>query len=125
MAYKILITGGRDWTDKAQVYAALSDLLRRLNRIDVIIIHGDCKTGADLFAKEFCEEHGIEQDPHPADWDKYKKLAGPIRNRKMVMLKPNICLAFWTGKVDGSGTFDCICRANKNKIRVVIYPKMD
>ena len=125
MAYKILVTGERDWTDRDQVCVALSDLLRRLNTNDVVIIHGACPTGVDSFVKEFCEENGIEQDPHQADWNKYGSFAGPKRNGNMVRRNPNICLAFWSGRIEKSGTFDCMRQANGAKVRVIIYPKMD
>jgi hypothetical protein len=49
-----------------------------------------------MLADRAAKELGFDVDPMPADWDKYKNAAGPIRNMDMIKKnpKPNICLAF-------------------------------
>lgn len=126
MTYRILITGERSWTDEQQVHSALSALLRRLNTNDIVIVHGDCETGADRFAQNFCNENGIKSERHPADWKRLGKAAGPRRNTEMVRLGAYVCLAFWSGeKVTGSGTFDCLTKALCAGIRVMCYPRVN
>ena len=39
--------------------------------------------GADLLGKKWGEDHGIPVKEFPADWNKYKRAAGPIRNKEM------------------------------------------
>ena len=53
---------------------------------------------------------------HPADWDKHGKAAGMIRNREMVALGADICLAFPIGR--SPGTRACIREAQRAGIPV-------
>jgi SLOG family YspA-like protein len=125
LPYRVLITGERDWTNKQQVFRAIENALKFYNADDVVIVHGDCPTGADKFAREYCELNRIKHEAHPADWIGHGTRAGPLRNAKMVQLGAVICLAFWSGlKTNGSGTFDCLTKAIKAGIRVVVYPRL-
>lgn len=77
---RILVCGGRDekpW----EVCDHLHYLLDGRTDIEYII-HG-CAKGADTGAKYFAEESNIAQLAFPADWDRYKKAAGYIRNKQM------------------------------------------
>ena len=123
MTYRILVTGERDWPSEQQVHAALSSVIKRLNTNDIVIVHGDCPTGADSFAQSFCELHKIPVERHPARDHGQWPACGPKRNAHMVSLGAWICLAFWSGvKIQRSGTFDCLTRAVKAGIRVMICP---
>lgn len=44
-----------------------------------------CAQGVDIAGAEWATERGIKVDYYPADWKKYGKAAGPIRNKKMVV----------------------------------------
>ena len=50
--FRILITGSRDWADRALVAAAIDQVCAMLNGQDlpVVLVHGGCPTGADLIA---------------------------------------------------------------------------
>lgn len=124
MTYRILITGERDWEDWIQVHSAIASVLRKLNTSDVVIVHGGCETGADKFAQEFCNINGVNYEVHLADCGGSGKKAGPLRNSEMVDLGAYIVLAFWGAtKTTGSGTFDCLTKAVRAGIRVVVYPR--
>ena len=49
----------------------------------ITILSGHCK-GTDLMAERYAKEKGFALEIYPADWKKYGKAAGPIRNRQMV-----------------------------------------
>lgn len=122
----ILVTGSRGWKDYASVARKLAiELADAKNEgyDQIIFRHGACKTGADAFTVEFVNkvEHSvpgliIKHDPMPADWSK-GGAAGPIRNKKMVQLGAEKCLAFldrctssWCkkpGKHPSHGTSGC------------------
>lgn len=90
MTYLILITGSRTWDDWETIRTALGK--EYLEHEDAVMINGDCPQGADYMAKELWKPLPIRL--FPADWDKYGKRAGFIRNAEMVALNPDICLAF-------------------------------
>lgn len=111
---KVLVCGGRDFTDRA----LLDDMLDFFNvkgRIDCVV-HGD-QRGADALAKEWALKRGIDHKPYPADWKKHGKSAGPIRNELMLDDNPDIhvVIAFPTG---GPGTIGMMNLARKRGIRV-------
>lgn len=85
---KLLVCGSRSWTDKERMYAVLSVLPK-----PDLLIHGDAR-GADKMAAEIGLGLGWTVDAHPADWYRHGKAAGPIRNKAMLDLKPDLVLAF-------------------------------
>jgi hypothetical protein len=110
---RVLVCGGRDYTNKELLYRKL-DEAHEFSSI-VCIISG-MAPGADTLAAEWAKERGIELAPFPADWSKYSRAAGPIRNAKMLVEgKPDVVMAFPGDK----GTKDMIKRATKAKIPVV------
>lgn len=116
---RILITGSRHWTDKEAIRSAILDVDNwgHIDWDEVVIVHGDCPTGADALAQEIAEELNITTDRHPADWSLGKK-AGPLRNQEMVDLGAFVCLAF--PLPDSRGTVDCIRRAKNAGIPVLL-----
>lgn len=112
---RVLVTGSRNWTNEAAVYSALTELIRTSNRITVV--HGACPTGADAIAHHWATSvPGATAEPHPAEWDRHGKAAGPIRNQQMVDLGADVCLAFLLG--ESRGTRDCMRRAEAAGIPV-------
>lgn len=92
---RILITGSRNWSDAGIIEQALFDILRDgYAPRSVTIVHGDCPTGADSLANQIAERHGFFVERHPADWKKFGKRAGFIRNNEMVKLGANAFAAF-------------------------------
>lgn len=118
---RILITGSRDWTDKDAVIDAIMDLNNwyPIDWDEVVIVHGDCPTGADKIADDWAKATGIETDPHPANWELFGKAAGPKRNKEMVDLGADIVLAFPKGK--SAGTRGCIKLAQEAGLPVKIF----
>ena len=89
---KVLVCGGRDFANKITLDYIL-DMFNKETQIDTII-HGDAR-GADSLASLWAREHNIKEIPFPADWEKYGKAAGPIRNEQMLdYSKPDMVIAF-------------------------------
>lgn len=73
-------------------------------------------------AKAWCRtQPDVIEEAHPADWKRHGKAAGMIRNREMVALGADLCIAFPLPQ--SKGTFGCIREAEKAGIEVqVIEP---
>src|SRR3990167_8220903 len=58
-----------------------------------LLIEGGA-AGADRLAREWAESLGILVETVPAEWDKWGKAAGAIRNRVMLQKAPDLVIAF-------------------------------
>ena len=89
---RVLVCGGRDYHDQDRVYQTL-DALDTICGISVVI-HGGA-SGADSLAASWAQSRGIRTEAFVANWLKYSKSAGPIRNKEMLDLgRPDLVLAF-------------------------------
>lgn len=112
---KVLITGDRYWTAKHIIIQVLQELK------PILIIQGGAK-GADLLAKECAKELRIKQIQYDADWTKYGRAAGPLRNRMMIDTeKPELVLAFHDSIEKSKGTRNMIMLANNRGVPVHLY----
>jgi len=97
--YRILVTGSRNWQDIGVVRRALNEVLAvRPHDQPIVVVHGDCPTGADIMAKTWAltadDYERVTEEPHPAAWHLHGRKAGPIRNQNMVSKGADVCLAF-------------------------------
>ena len=110
---KLAIVGGRDFDNYTLMESILWDLLK-IKGSDVpqdTIISGGAR-GVDSLAKKYAVEESIPYLEFPAEWNKYGKSAGFIRNQTIVD-NCDMVLAFWDGK--SAGTADTIAKAKKAK----------
>lgn len=110
---RIIVCGGRDFTDRAAVFAALDRLHGR--REVSLLIHGAAR-GADLLAEAWAKEREVNYLGMPARWKKEGRPAGPQRNERMANTRPvaDMLVAF----PGGSGTADMIAVAEGLGIKV-------
>lgn len=116
---RVLVTGSRNWTDSAVVKAQLTDLASR-RREHMTLVHGAAK-GADTIAASLADHMGWDVEAFPAEWDRFGRRAGPVRNQLMVDHGADICLVF--PLPDSRGTWDCVRRAKAAGIPLVIVTK--
>lgn len=108
---RILVCGGRDYDDYHRMAEVFVDHVYPGD----VIIHGDAR-GADRLSERVAQPDWVTFERYPADWEKYGKAAGPIRNQQMLDEgRPDYVLAFPGGK----GTRDMVERAKKAGIKVV------
>lgn len=110
---RVLVCGGRDYTDKEYVYSILDECYIQNTNLEVI---SGMARGADRFAYEWARDRGVKCYEFPADWDRYKKAAGPIRNQQMIDEGfPDAAIAFR----GSSGTADMVRRLKNHDIPVL------
>ncbi len=113
----------RTWNDVRAIRRELSKLPPA---IGVTIIHGAAR-GADRLAGNEAKRLGMEVIEFPADWARYGRAAGPIRNRQMLDEgKPDLVLAFsstlpehW--KQSGKGTANMVKQASSRGVPVRVF----
>ena len=89
---KVLVCGGRNFSD----FKLLEQILDELD-ID-IIVHGDAR-GADRLSHNYALKNNIPVNKYPADWKRYGKSAGPVRNLQMLREEePDLIVAFPGGR---------------------------
>lgn len=112
--FKVVICGGRKYANRHRVRSLLEHLLSSDASDTVAIIHGGAQ-GADSLAGSEARNLGIPEIVVPANWSKFSFSAGPIRNRTMVRLDPDLVIALPGGK----GTADMVKQASYAGLWVV------
>ena len=81
---RIIIAGSREFNDYEKMLKTLDELgVHLMNTIDPIEIISGHANGADKLGERFAKAYGYPLVVFPAEWDKYGKAAGPIRNEQM------------------------------------------
>ena len=108
---RVLVCGGRDYTDSHKLH----EVLDSLDKIELVIIEGGAR-GADTMASCWAAFNSVECLTFHANWNKYGRGAGHIRNQQMLDEgKPDLVIAFPGGK----GTANMISRAKKAGVDVI------
>jgi hypothetical protein len=104
MSVKVLVTGSRDFLDYQMIYDALDEVYVTRPASGMIVIHGAAR-GADTIADKWAVSRlNVSVVRVPADWDNDGLKAGPIRNRRMLELTPDVVLAFFQPGAKNIGT---------------------
>ena len=117
LGIRVLVCGSRDWTN----YRAIRRELGRLRKLQVTVIHGGCR-GADIAAGRVAQDFGFVVEEYPADWDRYGRAAGPIRNKQMLDEgSPDEVWAFHEDLRHSKGTANMVRQAQHADIPVKVF----
>ena len=123
----ILITGAREWDEVSKISDTLSAFSSNDNA-KTLIIHGGC-SGVDMLADGVAKKLNFSISTFPANWSKYGRAAGPVRNAQMVeeVLKykknkniDTVVIAFHGCLDKSKGTKNCVKLALKKGIDVIL-----
>jgi hypothetical protein len=106
---RILVTRDRFWFCNRLAAAVVRRLVARYGQ-DIAIVHG-AATGVDESFEMACRGLGVKTEPHPADWERFGKRAGPRRNQDMIDAGAALCLGFHRSLLASKGTKDCLRQA--------------
>lgn len=114
--FKLIVAGSRDFTDYSFAKERLEHLLQNITD-EIEIVSGGAR-GADYLGERFAKEKGYAISSHPADWERYGKAAGFIRNEEMAKYG-DACVVFWMN--ESKGTKHMINLATKYNLKLRIY----
>lgn len=118
--FKVIIAGGRDFSDYELLKGRCNFFLsEKMKSHQIVIVSGHAK-GADALGERYATERGLRCDAHPADWEKYGRSAGYIRNREMADAADAL-IAFWDGSSRGTAHMISYAKAKGLKVAVVRY----
>lgn len=114
---RVAVFGGRDFCNERLAFKAL-DILHRKYKFTCVI--DGCAIGADTLGYRWAKRNGLPTERYPANWAKFKRAAGPIRNRQMIEEgKPDMGVQF----PGGTGTANMNMQLRKAGIPVqVVVP---
>lgn len=113
---KLIIAGSREIKDYNLLLNVIEEFKIKYNieNIDEIVC-GEAR-GVDSLGKRYGLENNITIKSFPADWNKFGKSAGYIRNEEMAKYA-NSLIAIWDGK--SKGTKHMIDLANKHDMDII------
>ena len=117
---KLIIAGGRNFRDYAYMKQECDFMLSNLINTHAIEIVSGGAQGADNLGQEYARENGFKLTIMKADWNKYGKSAGYIRNQEMADYASHV-IAFWDGASRGTKHMIDIAGKDGLKCRVVEY----
>mgnify|MGYP003116926381 CR=1 FL=1 len=102
--FRVIIAGSRS----ASGHYIYSLLERKLDSIlkdkavthDIVIVSGTAK-GADLMGEQYARSRSFRIDRYPADWNRFGRRAGYIRNVEMAS-NADALVALWDGSSRGT-----------------------
>lgn len=106
---RLLVAGSRDLAPSFLLLDHASAIFFR-DKAVLTVVHGDA-SGVDRTAKLWAKARRWPQESHPANWDKYGRAAGPIRNQEMLESGIDAAIFVWDGK--SSGTRDMLKKVQK------------
>lgn len=104
---KIAIVGSRKFNDYDTICKFIEQRFD-LDQIDAVVSGG--AKGVDALAERYARDHHLELIVKSANWAKYGRVAGPIRN-KLIVEEADAIIAF--PAAESIGTYNTISLAQK------------
>lgn len=112
---RVIIAGSRNYTNYLELVSFCDQVLSGTESIE--IVSGTAR-GADSMGEKYANERGYKISRFPADWNKYGKSAGYVRNKEMADYADGL-IAFWDGQ--SKGTLHMINLAKEKSLMIRIY----
>ena len=116
----ILISGTREGVNKIIIKTMIDYVIKTYPNQHYTLIHGNAN-GVDKQCANYVKTLGWTIKPMSAEWDKYGKRAGILRNQDMVNYQPDF--GVFIPSITSIGTYDCLRRYELlNKPGIVYEP---
>jgi len=115
---KVIVAGSRGWTDYDTVRSTLDIVTEGAKNLEVV---SGTARGVDQMGERYASERGLPCTRFPAEWRRYGKRAGYLRNEQMADYADTL-VAFWDGKSPGTEHMINLARS-RNMTITVVYSK--
>lgn len=113
---RVIVAGSREFNDFEFMELKLNSILANLPK-PLEIVSGGAR-GADQLGERYAAKYGHRIVWCPADWDRYGKAAGPIRNQQMSWYGTHL-VCFWNGRSPGTKNMIETAAADGLKVRII------
>lgn len=121
--FKVVIAGSRGFSNYKLLKETCDKYLREKKKThNVVVISGHAR-GADLLGEKYASDEDLDLEIYPADWKKYGKTAGFMRNEQMANIADAV-IAFWNGESHGTKHMIDIAEEKGLNVKVVNYGKI-
>lgn len=112
--FRVIVCGSRYWTEPEPIRNVIRWVAT--NGRSSVVIHGGAP-GADTLAGFIAQSEGLNVLTFPADWERWGKRAGPIRNTQMLASgRPEMVFGFTNDLTQSRGTADMLRKAAAARI---------
>ena len=115
---KIIVAGSRSFNDYDILRRELDSYLIEKNIKEEIEIVSGGAVGADQLGERYAIERKLKIKKFPAEWGRYGKSAGFIRNKQMAFYATH-CVCFWDGESKGTKMMINIAREHGLKPEII------
>ena len=122
-SYRVIVAGSRGFFDYDLMRRELDELFwvsSEFDDGDIKIISG-MADGADSLAIRYADERKLTKILFPANWNKYHRVAGFLRNEDMLSIATHL-IVFWDGKSSGTRHMIEIAKAKGIQIWGLKHP---
>lgn len=116
--FRVIIAGSRKFGDYALLKKTMDSVLTNVQD-DIAVVCGKAR-GTDTLGEQYAKERGYAVQYFPADWNRYGKVAGYIRNTTMAK-NADALVAFWDGQSPGTRHMIQTAQSLGLKTRVKTY----
>ncbi len=108
----MIVAGGRDVTSYDLVATVIA-----ASEFEITEVVSGCARGADRLGEQWARLHQVPVQRFPADWNRYGRSAGVLRNQTMASYADAL-IAISTG---GPGTANMILEAKRRGLKVHVF----
>lgn len=117
----VAIGGCRNFYDRDLIFSELDAYFHVYALGEEITILSGHGKGVDRLIEEYATERQYALKIFPAEWNRYGRAAGPIRNSQMVEEAERV-IAFWDLRSKGTASLIRLARAQKKLLHVIEIP---
>lgn len=112
---KCIIAGSRGYNDESDFTFRLDNIITHFGTITEVVCGG--AKGPDSLGRAWALLHGISVADFPAEWTKFGRAAGYIRNAEMAKYADG-CILFWDGYSKGTANMLDLAKKHNLKLHV-------